>query len=189
MPRACTICAHPERKKIDASIADKIPFLQIATKYGLNQRTVNTHGKNHVQPFIDQVEKAVQAVVMERVLAYRDQVNLPLPEKSKFVEDKLWASLDEAETIVEQMAVVREIQKQQAEQAKLAGAYQQDAKNKTDIERVAASYRHFCEMFPKASESDRSTWLDIYARESGLDRLAIMKQVREQVQEVSEVVQ
>ena len=173
MPRACTICAHPDRKTIDAMIADKQPFLQIATKYGLNQRTVNTHGKNHVLPFIDKIEQDVQAVVMERVLGYRDQVNLPLPEKSKFVEDGMWGTLGAAENVTEQMSVIREIQKQQAEQAKLAGAYQQDAKNKTDMEKIVEVYRSFERHYPDASPEARDTWVSLLAESSGVSALEI----------------
>lgn len=125
MPNRCKTCQHPERAVIDAMIADKIPFLQIAEKFGLHHRSVNTHGKKCVEPFIEQVEKQAQAAVLARVMKYRDEVNLPLPEKSRYIEDKLWTEFESAGEVAERMTIVREINKQQVEQAKLSGAYQQ----------------------------------------------------------------
>lgn len=137
MPRACTICAHNERNVIDALIADRQPYLQIASKFGLNQRTVNTHGKNHVLPFIADVERQAQVEILKRVQKYRDAVNMPLPEKSKYIEDKLWQEYDLIDDGVQKMVVMREINKQQAEQAKLTGAYIKEAANPTDVTSIA----------------------------------------------------
>lgn len=131
MPRACTICSHPDRKSIDARIANKEPYLRIATRFGLNDKTVGTHARAHVKPIIDNIELQANAAVLARVMTYRDEVNLPLPEKSKHIENKLWADYEAVTDPVNRMAIVREIQKQQAEQAKLSGAYI-DAKQHPD---------------------------------------------------------
>jgi len=185
MPRVCTICSDPRRSEIDAMIADKIPFLQIATKFGLNQKTVNTHGTHHVQPYLDKIEREAQAAALDRVLAYRDQVNLPLAEKSKFVEDRLWATLERAQTISEQMLIVREINKQQVEQAKLSGAYQKEGQNQNDLDRVAKAYRKFLDDFPQATDQERDKFLDMFATEAGVSAATIRKQM--QIQELGGV--
>ncbi len=119
-------------------IANKEPYLRIATKFGLNDKTVNTHGKKHVLPFMESVELQAQAEVLKRVLAYREVVHFALPEKSKDIEDSLRADLETAGTIPERMMVWREINKQQIEQAKLAGAYLQDKVNpeNAELERI-----------------------------------------------------
>lgn len=132
MGRACTICAHSNRAEIDSLIAEAIPYLRIATEYGLNDKTLGTHAKNHVKPFIAEVEKQAQAAVLAKIMKYRDEVNLPLPEKTRYIENKLWGDYDTAETIPERMMVMREINKQQGEAAKLTGAYQQDRANEHD---------------------------------------------------------
>lgn len=129
MPRACTVCAHPKRKVIDAMIADGQPYLRIATKFGLNDKTVNTHGKKHVHPFIKEVELQVQAEVMTRVRKYRDEVNLPLAEKSKHIENRLWDDYERCKSPVQRVVVIRAIREQQQEQARLTGAYQQARPN------------------------------------------------------------
>jgi len=136
MPRTCTICNHSERKIIDAMVVNKDPYLRIAEKFKLNANTVTSHGKKHVLPFIDSIELQAQAAVLERVMQYRDEVNLPLPEKSKYVENKLWADYYDAETLIERMAVMREINKQQIEQAKLASAYLEKVQHNVEVRHI-----------------------------------------------------
>lgn len=114
--------------------------MRIAEKFQLNANTVTSHGKKHVLPFVESVEQQANAAVLARVMAYRDEVNLPLPEKAKHVENKLWADYEAAESTSDRMAVIREIQKQQAEQAKLTGAYIKDASNPADAKTMAEEY-------------------------------------------------
>lgn len=135
MARTCTICAHPERKSIDARIANKEPYLRIAKRFGLNDVTVRSHAQKHVLPVIEDIEIQANAAVLERVMSYRDEVNLPLPEKSKAIEDKLWAEFEAADP-KDRMPIVREINKQQIEQAKLSGAYVNPATNPADLDIV-----------------------------------------------------
>ena len=92
---------------------------------------------------IDNIELQANAAVLERVMAYRDEVNLPLPEKSKYIENKLWDDYWTLDKPVERMAVMREIAKQQQEQAKLAGAYIKDADNPADLKSVARTITEF----------------------------------------------
>lgn len=136
MPRACTICFHPERKLIDAMIADKQPYLRIATKFKLNDKTIKAHAVKHVLPFSDNIELQANAAVLARVMTYRDVVNLPLPEKSKRIENTLWDDYYALDDHVDRMSVMREINKQQAEQAKLAGAYTNPKTNPADIAEI-----------------------------------------------------
>jgi len=159
MPRVCTICSHPDRKIIDAMITNKEPYLRIAKKFGLNDVTVRSHAKNHVEPLIDSIELQANAAVLARVMAYRDEVNLPLPEKAKHIENKLWADYDASESISERMAVMREIQKQQVEQAKLAGAYIKDAANPADVQ---AQVKQFVSEATKHGISEQDAYAKAY---------------------------
>lgn len=143
MPRTCTICRRDDRQVIDGMIANHIPYLEIAGKLGLNHRTVNAHGKKHVLPFIDSVERRAEAVVLERVMRYRDQVNLPLKEKSKYIENLLWDDYYAAKTTQDRVAVIRTITPQQGEQARLAGAYRKDAPNESDMQVVVKGLREW----------------------------------------------
>ncbi len=129
--RTCTTCSHPQRKSIDARIVDKEPYRNIAKRFGINHVSLTRHGRNHVQPFINDIEQQANAAVLVRVMAYRDEVNLPLPEKSKHIENKLWADYDAIDDPVQRMAIVREINKQQKEQAMLAGDYTSPKENPT----------------------------------------------------------
>lgn len=132
MPRVCTICSHPDRIEIDSLIANSEPYLRIAKKFGLNDVTVGTHAKNHVQSVLDALEQGARDAIAEKRAQYYEAVYLPLPDKSVYIENKLWADYYAADKTSDKMAVMREIQKQQAEQAKLAGEYTQDKKNPAD---------------------------------------------------------
>lgn len=140
MPRVCTICGHPERKEIDGLIADKQSYRSIASRFGVTHTSVTRHGKNHVEPQIDSIEAQANAVVLERVMSYRDEVNLPLPEKSKYIENKLWTDYYAVIDPVQRMAIVREINKQQAEQAKLGGDYTKERENPDTLVNAKAAY-------------------------------------------------
>ncbi len=186
MPRSCTICNHPERKFIDASIANKEPYLRIATRFALNDKTVGTHAKNHVRPFMSSVERQAEAAVLARVMQYRDEVNLPLAEKSKFIENKLWGLYDAADKVIDRVAVVKAIQQQQAEQARLAGAYIKDAPNESDVAIVLKGYKMWLKEMPHATEGEKALWLSWFAEESGIELLELKRGLR--VQEVTEMV-
>lgn len=159
MANTCKTCRHPERKAIDAMIANREPYLKIAEKYGLNHVSVNTHGKKHVLPAIEEAEHLAQEAVIARVASYRDEVNLPLPEKSKYIENKLWADYNALDKSLDRMVVMREIVKQQQEQAKLSGAYIKDAENPADLKSVAKIVADFRERIKRDA--------DIYAETNG----------------------
>lgn len=137
MPRRCTICAHKDRKLIDGMIANKEPYLRIATKFGLNDKTVLTHGKKHVLPFIETVELQAQAAVVRKVQEYYEAVYLPHSEKARFTENKLWADFLAAKKIGERMLVHKELIKQQQEQAKIEGAYTKEQENQQTTDNLA----------------------------------------------------
>jgi len=138
MARACTVCGNPNRPVIDGMIANNIPYLQIAKKFGLNQKTVNTHGKNHVHPFINSVELQARAAVVAAVNSYRDEVYLPLVEKSRAVEHRLWNEFDTATSAADVTAYARELRGERQEQSKLTGAYTEAKANPATLESAVA---------------------------------------------------
>lgn len=49
MPRVCTVCAHPDRRKIDAALASETSSnRRIATQYGLSEASVRRHRSEHL---------------------------------------------------------------------------------------------------------------------------------------------
>lgn len=171
-------------------IANRDPYLQIATKFGLNQRTVNTHGKKHVLPFIQNVELQVQAEILTRVRTYRDEVNLPLPEKSKHIENRLWLEFDQAETLPERMLVMREINKQQTEQAKLAGDYTKDKENPKDIVTNITRYLRvllIADPNIPADELDKLAHIAAISIDDQVNWEEVRPKVMERVQQLTEV--
>lgn len=59
MPRACTVCGHPERTSIDEALATSRASLRdIARQYGLSKDAVDRHGRRHLPA---RLAKAVEA--------------------------------------------------------------------------------------------------------------------------------
>ena len=50
MPRRCSICDHPGRPKIEASLLDGETIRDIARRHGLSAASVHRHGKKHLAP-------------------------------------------------------------------------------------------------------------------------------------------
>ena len=48
MPRACTICTHPQRDEIDADFVRGQPFRRIATHRDVTEQSVRRHGASHL---------------------------------------------------------------------------------------------------------------------------------------------
>jgi len=48
MSRVCTVCAHPERRAIDAAIVAGTPNRRIATQHGLSEAAVRRHAAEHL---------------------------------------------------------------------------------------------------------------------------------------------
>lgn len=48
MTQRCTVCAHEQRKEIDAALVQGKAFTVIARQYGLHHDAVNRHSKSHL---------------------------------------------------------------------------------------------------------------------------------------------
>lgn len=48
MPRVCSICSHPERKRIDALLVEAVSNRRIADDFGLSESAVRRHAANHL---------------------------------------------------------------------------------------------------------------------------------------------
>ncbi len=137
MSMMCKACSHPDRKLIDASIANREPILRIAERFGLNDSSLGAHAKAHVLPMLESLELQANAAILKSVQVYRDEVNYPLFEKSKHIENKLWDDYYAVNKPAERMLIMRELTKQQIEQAKLTGAYLKEQENPQTTDAIA----------------------------------------------------
>lgn len=69
--------------------------------------------------------------------------------------------------------------------AKLAGLYQQPQANDADLTKVVEAYRLIEDMYPNASDQDRSAWLDNLAKHTRVPVDAIQRQIK--IQEIDGV--
>jgi hypothetical protein len=69
--------------------------------------------------------------------------------------------------------------------AKLAGLYQQPQANDADLTKVVEAYRLIEDMYPDASDQDRSAWLDNLAKHTKVPVDAIQRQMK--IQEIDGV--
>lgn len=58
MPRRCTICVHPERADIDASVVRGEPFRRIAAHFGVSEQSVRRHRADHLPASLLKAQEA-----------------------------------------------------------------------------------------------------------------------------------
>ena len=67
MPRACTVCAHPDRTEIDKALIGYESTTRIALRLGFSQAAVSRHQRNHVAKVLLKARKAQEAREAARV--------------------------------------------------------------------------------------------------------------------------
>jgi hypothetical protein len=50
MARVCTVCEHKERQRIMESVMRRVPYREIAERYGLDKSSLTRHLRHHVSP-------------------------------------------------------------------------------------------------------------------------------------------
>ncbi len=99
MPRACTICAHPERHAIDQALAESTPNRRIAAQYvGVTENALRRHKAKHL-PVV--VAKAVEAADIMRAGSLLDQL--------RALQTRAIGILDQAERSSELPAAIASI--------------------------------------------------------------------------------
>ncbi len=68
MPRACTICIHPDRKRIDAALIEGVPNRRIAAQWGLSETSVRRHADSHLPASLAQGKRADDAASADTLL-------------------------------------------------------------------------------------------------------------------------
>ncbi len=48
MPRACTICSHPEREAINRELVESVPFRKISERFGTSITALHRHKTDHL---------------------------------------------------------------------------------------------------------------------------------------------
>jgi hypothetical protein len=70
MPRACSVCAHPDRGAIDRSLVAGESNRQIAARYGsLSRAAIQRHGHNHLPAVLTKAQEAEEVARADDLLA------------------------------------------------------------------------------------------------------------------------
>jgi hypothetical protein len=68
MPRECTVCAHESRDAIEDAFIEGTPKRRIASHYGLTERAVRHHIREHLPPLLALARDAERAARADSLL-------------------------------------------------------------------------------------------------------------------------
>src|SRR5215210_4282158 len=89
MPRSCSVCTHDEHHAIDVALVQREPYRRIAPHYGLSERSLRRHAKEHLPELLVKAKEAVDVAdadsLLERVesLYKRTEAILKAAEDNK----------------------------------------------------------------------------------------------------------
>jgi hypothetical protein len=86
MPRVCTICSHPDRRRIEAALVACEPNRRIASRFGVEEISIRRHAAEHVHATLSRARDALEVSRGDELLA---QIQTALA--------KTWALLATAE--------------------------------------------------------------------------------------------
>jgi hypothetical protein len=69
MPRACTICTHPEHDAIDRALVDGASLRDIAGQYGVSKNAVDRHKAEHLPSIMVKSKEASEIAHADHLLA------------------------------------------------------------------------------------------------------------------------
>ncbi len=61
MPRACTICGHPERADIETALVAREPYRDIARRHSVSKDACSRHAKEHLPALLAKAREAEEA--------------------------------------------------------------------------------------------------------------------------------
>ncbi len=189
MGRKCLVCTHPDKKKIERQIANKLPYLRIAANFNLPDKSIAAHDKNHLKPSINKAVVEKDAELKREVIetAYRAEVLLAPVEKARLMQSKLLNIYDSTPLFQEKISAARTIAVFLAEEAKLLGSYKKDGENPETLEKVVNTYNMWLRDNPDADELEKSLWVARFAEGGGVAAVDLANRVGVKVQEIGQV--
>ena len=61
MPRACSVCGHPERTSIDGALVRRAPYREIARRFGVGKDALSRHLNDHIAPAVAKIREEEEA--------------------------------------------------------------------------------------------------------------------------------
>lgn len=174
MPKACLTCIHPQVDEINKALTQNTPYRHISRQFGVHHHAVQRHAVNHIQPLIDQANKAAEKKIVTRILKFREEVNYSALDKSKMMQHRILNDLDAATDIPERVSLYREFRGALQEEAKLSGRYQENRANEENLKAALDAIHRFFELHPDA---DRDWVINAFIEGRDIPRSEIVKQL------------
>ncbi len=125
MPRACTICTHPERDAIDTALAGSSNLREIAALYRVSEDAISRHKAAHLPLTLAKAEETREVQHAKAVVAHA----LNVVEQLKAINDATIAILESAQVSHDHdmaLKAIDRVHRQIELQAKLLGDLQPD---------------------------------------------------------------
>jgi transposase-like protein len=68
MPRTCSVCSHEDRREIDRALVERMPYRRIAPRYGVSDRSLRRHARDHLPELLAKAHEAGQLAEADRLL-------------------------------------------------------------------------------------------------------------------------
>jgi hypothetical protein len=157
MPRSCSICTHAARETIDSSLVRRVPYRDIALRFGVSKDALSRHLNEHLA---EHVQKALSK--------YSEEKGVKVLDKLTQIMERLESFLDRAEDEengFEFRATAAEMRKHLELIAKLQGELQQEGTTNITVNpewlELRTAILVALEPHPEAAESVSRAMLEI----------------------------
>ncbi len=69
MPRTCSVCAHPERMRIDGLLVEGVSHRDLARQFGLGRNAIANHAEKHLPATLTRAAEAAEVAHADDLLA------------------------------------------------------------------------------------------------------------------------
>jgi DNA-binding transcriptional ArsR family regulator len=118
MGRVCTVCSHPARETIDASLVRRVPYRNISKRFDVSAPALSRHLNDHLAEYVQQA-----------LATYGEEKGIGVLDKLSSIVERLEGFLDKAENAEDGLgfrATAAELRKQLELIAKLQGELAQE---------------------------------------------------------------
>lgn len=151
----------------------------------MNDKAVERHAKNHIQPMIAEANEAAKAEFIGEIVQYRREVHMPILDKVKMLQHKIIEILADGYNNADRTALFRELRGTIDLEAKLTGSYQKERTNEGELDRIVEAYRLIESGWPNATAAERDDWLKHLSLHTRIPVDAIRRQIK--IQEIDGV--
>lgn len=136
----CKVCASKARDAIEKELLNQKSIRSVAIDYGLTEYMVSRHHKEHLLPFLQDVQAETRLQVANQLADLAEEVYLPLMEKVKMGQSlalqtfkQALASANSNKSYNNAIRALTEFRGWVHQEARMTGEYQKERKNVHDL--------------------------------------------------------